>query len=59
MVVAQFTGVSLQKDDRAFVKYDQSNRAYENGFILQERHKLGSNLSSKSSSSAESISLRF
>ena len=28
MVVAQFTGVSLQKDDRAFVKYDQTNRAY-------------------------------
>ena len=45
MVVAQFTGVSLQKDDRAFVKYDQSNRGYENGFILQERNKLGSDLS--------------
>jgi len=29
MVVAQFTGVSLQKDDRAFVKYNKSNRAYE------------------------------
>ena len=23
MVVAQFTAISLQKDDRAFVKYDQ------------------------------------
>ena len=32
MVVAQFTGVSLQKDDRAFVKYNESNRAYENTF---------------------------
>jgi hypothetical protein len=29
MVVAQFTGVSLQKDDRAFVKYNKSNREYE------------------------------
>ena len=28
MVVAQFTGVSLQKDDRAFVKYSQQNREY-------------------------------
>ena len=29
MVVAQFTGVSLQKDDRAFVKYNPSARTYE------------------------------
>ena len=29
MVVAQFTGVSLQKDDRAFVKYNQQSRTYE------------------------------
>ena len=29
MVVAQFTGVSLQKDDRAFVKYNKTNRSYE------------------------------
>lgn len=28
MVVAQFTAVSLQKDDRAFVKYDQQTRTY-------------------------------
>jgi hypothetical protein len=28
MVVAQFTGVSLQKDDRAFVKYDKTSRVY-------------------------------
>ena len=28
MVVAQFTAVSLQKDDRAFVKYDPSNRRW-------------------------------
>ena len=29
MVVAQFTGISLQKDDRAFVLYNQSTGAYE------------------------------
>ena len=29
MVVAQFTAVSLQKDDRAFVKYDKSSRSYQ------------------------------
>ncbi len=28
MVVAQFTGVSLQKDDRAFAKYDPTSRVY-------------------------------
>ena len=29
MVVAQFTAVSLQKDDRAFVKYNETNRVYD------------------------------
>ena len=29
MVVAQFTGLSLQKDDRAFVKYNASTGAYD------------------------------
>jgi microcystin-dependent protein len=29
MVTAQFTGVSLQKDDRAFVKYNPVTRSYE------------------------------
>ena len=28
MVVAQFTAISLQKDDRAFVKYNPSSRSY-------------------------------
>ena len=28
MVVAQFTGISLQKDDRAFVKYSKIDRQY-------------------------------
>jgi hypothetical protein len=29
MVVAQFTAISLQKDDRAFVKYNKTSRKYE------------------------------
>ena len=29
MVVAQFTGISLQKDDRAFVKFNKETRLYE------------------------------
>ena len=29
MVVAQFTGLSLQKDDRAFVRYNSSTGAYD------------------------------
>ena len=29
MVVAQFTAVSLQKDDRAFVKYNPTTRSYD------------------------------
>ena len=51
MVVAQFTGVSLQKDDRAFVKYIPSSRQYENTFYSNGTTQTGSELSSKSSSS--------
>ena len=29
MVVAQFTGIGLQKDDNAFVKYDQTSGTYK------------------------------
>jgi hypothetical protein len=47
MVVAQFTGVSLQKDDRAFVKYDKSSRTY-GGITISKQ--TGSTLSSSSSS---------
>ena len=47
MVVAQFTGISLQKDDRAFVKYDQSNRSYEGLNVTLVR---GSTLAVQSSS---------
>ena len=47
MVVAQFTGISLQKDDRAFVKYNPATRAYEGRSISK---KTGAELSSGSSS---------
>ncbi|MHA2201507.1 MAG: tail fiber domain-containing protein [Candidatus Thorarchaeota archaeon] len=47
MVVAQFTAVSLQKDDRAFVKYNESSRVYE-GITISK--VTGSALSNGSSS---------
>jgi hypothetical protein len=47
MVVAQFTGVSLQKDDRAFVKYNETNRQYDGIDIIKA---TGSALASGSSS---------
>ena len=47
MVVAQFTGVSLQKDDRAFVKYNQVNRSYD-GISFTKTD--GGQLATKSSS---------
>ena len=53
MVVAQFTGVSLQKDDRAFVKYSENNREYENTFYAAGTTQTGSTLSSNSSSTSE------
>ena len=34
MVVAQFTGISLQKDDNAFLKYNTSTDTYENQSAL-------------------------
>ena len=48
MVVAQFTGVSLQKDDRAFVKYDKTSRGYAGIDVSSE--VFGANLSNGSSS---------
>ena len=47
MVVAQFTAVSLQKDDRAFVKYNPMTRTY-NGISLKK--VTGTELSSGSAS---------
>ena len=50
MVVAQFTAVSLQKDDRAFVKYYPSNRRYSG---ISYTKVTGERLSSESSSTNE------
>ena len=47
MVVAQFTAISLQKDDRAFVKYNPSNRTYDGIGITKV---VGAALASGSSS---------
>jgi hypothetical protein len=38
MVVAQFTGIGLQKDDRAFVKYDSSSGDYRDYTIFSNLH---------------------
>ena len=48
MVVAQFTAVSLQKDDRAFVKYSKPNRNYNDNIDISR--VAGATLSLKSSS---------
>ena len=51
MVVAQFTAVSLQKDDRAFVKYDPTNRKYSGiAFSKQTGELLSSGSSSTNAS---------
>ena len=47
MVVAQFTAVSLQKDDRAFVKYNESNRTFDSISVTKV---TGAKLSAESSS---------
>ena len=49
MVVAQFTAISLQKDDRVFVKYDQESRTYK-GINLPTTPSTGSELATLSSS---------
>ena len=48
MVVAQFTAVSLQRDDRAFVKYSKTNRNYNDNIAISR--VAGADLSLKSSS---------
>ena len=48
MVTAQFTAVSLQKDDRAFVKYNPTNRDYSDNIAISR--VAGATLSSQSSS---------
>ena len=52
MVVAQFTGVSLQKDDRAFVKYDPVSRTY-NGVSYDIAY--GANLPTQASQTSPSL----
>ena len=53
MVVAQFTGVSLQKDDRAFVKYNKESRTYDS-ITIDEDGTTGTALASQSSASSSS-----
>ena len=48
MVVAQFTAISLQKDDRAFVKYNPTNRDYSDNIAISR--EAGATLSGNSSS---------
>jgi hypothetical protein len=54
MVVAQFTGVSLQKDDRAFVRYNTTSRTYD-GITISKVD--GSDLSAGSSSTGRAYHL--
>ena len=51
LVLAQFTAISLQKDDRAFVKYNEVSRLYE-GITLNR--VTGSDLPEGSSSTSSS-----
>ena len=51
MVVAQFTGVSLQKDDRAFKKYNPSKRVYEGLSVSEVNGETLANQSSATNSS--------
>ena len=51
MVVAQFTGVSLQKDDRAFVEYNKTTGVYEGLSISTVSGEALANESSASTSS--------
>ena len=51
MVVAQFTGISLQKDDRAFVKYNKVTRDYDSVTLSED---VGANLVSNGAQSDSS-----
>jgi len=52
MVVAQYTAVSLQKDDRAFAKYNPTNRTFDSIGITKV---TGEALSSQSSSTNQAF----
>ena len=38
MVVAQFTGVSLQKDDNAFLKFNQTTGGFDDSSTVDNLH---------------------
>ena len=44
MVVAQFTGISLQKDDNAFVIYDEATGNYPVSYTHLRAHETKANL---------------
>jgi hypothetical protein len=50
MVVAQFTAVSLQRDDRAFVKYNRTSRIYDK---VEYERKSAEDLPRESSSGSQ------
>ena len=52
MVVAQYTAVSLQKDDRAFVKYNESNRTFDSISITKV---TGAQLAAESSATNDAF----
>ena len=54
MVVAQFTAVSLQKDERAFVKYNETNRQWQG---INYKTRSGDELSAESSNSSQVLHL--
>ena len=41
MVVAQFTGIGIQKDDKAFVKYNTTTGLYEDFTVVENLHTDG------------------
>ena len=58
MVTAQFTGISLQRDDRAFVKYDESTGTYLNQSDLGTSTILHQNSQSKFKPDWESFHIK-
>jgi hypothetical protein len=55
MVVAQYTGIGLQKDDKAFVKFDQTSGTYQDHTAVTNLH---SNSLSRYKPSYESTHIR-
>ena len=38
MVVAQFTGIGLQKDDNAFIKYNSTTGVYDDSSVQEMKN---------------------